>query len=119
MTVIGITGGTGAGKTTALSVLKNRGALIIDCDELYHSLLKNSDELKSALEERFPGVLTDGVIDRKALGKRVFSDENALKDLNAIAHRFVCEDVKRLLTGWESVGGKLAAIDAIALIESG
>ena len=119
MTVIGITGGTGAGKTTALSVLKNRGALIIDCDELYHSLLKNSDELKSALEERFPGVLTDGVIDRKALGKRVFSDENALKDLNAIAHRFVCEDVKRLLTSWESVGGKLAAIDAIALIESG
>ncbi len=119
MITIGITGGTGAGKTTALSVLRERGALIIDCDELYHSLLKNSEDLRAAIGERFPGVINDGVLDRKALGRLVFSDPAALRDLNAIAHRFVCEDVKRILTGWETAGGRLAAVDAIALIESG
>ena len=119
MTVIGITGGTGSGKTTALRVIHELGGLILDCDEIYHSLLLNSDEMKTELNERFPGVITGGVLDRKALGRQVFSDDKALEDLNAITHRYVKDEVKLLLKQHASDGGMLAAIDAIALFESG
>ena len=74
MTVVGLTGGTGAGKTTALNVLRDRGALIIDCDEVYHELLESSAPMMAELRERFPGAFAeDGRFDRKALGRIVLS----------------------------------------------
>ena len=117
MTIIGITGPTGAGKTTALRVLEGMGGVIIDCDAVYHELLKSNDPLQKELEARF-GVLTDenGVFDRKKLGAVVFKDPAALADLNAIAHRHVVTAVKDILK--ESTA-PIAAIDAIALFESG
>ena len=98
MTIIGITGPTGAGKTTALRVLEGMGGVIIDCDAVYHELLKTNITLQSELENRF-GILTDenGVFDRKKLGAVVFKDQNALADLNAIAHRHVVLAVKEIL----------------------
>ena len=69
MKVIGITGGTGAGKTTALNVLEKFGACVIDCDEVYHGLLASSVEMKRELGERFSLDVSAG-IDRKSLGKR-------------------------------------------------
>jgi len=119
MYIIGITGGTGAGKTSALRALKKLGALVIDCDALYHELLAGNEELKSDLETRFSGVLIDGEIDRKKLGGIVFTDPSALLDLNAITHRYTGREVERRLENWKTQGGPVAAIDAIALIESG
>jgi dephospho-CoA kinase len=117
--VVGITGGTGSGKTTALSLLRNMGALVLDCDALYHELLDTSEPMKRELTERFGQVYVDGVLDRKALGELVFSDQDALADLNRITHKYVGEEVDRRLGEWALAGGKLAAIDAIALLESG
>ena len=119
MFIVGITGGTGAGKTTALDVLKEMGALIIDCDAVYHDLTANSKEMLAEIDARFPGVIVDGTLQRKELGKIVFGDFDALQDLNNITHRYVKLEVKRLIDDWEREGGKLAAIDAIALNESG
>lgn len=119
MTVIGITGGTGCGKTTALEVIASLGGLVIDCDAVYHELLDNSSEMISDISGRFNNVIVDGVLDRKALGNIVFSDSNALEDLNSITHKYVAQEVSRLLSEYEESGGKLAAIDAIALFESG
>ena len=120
MTIIGITGPTGAGKTTALNELKKLGGVIIDCDAVYHELLKSNVALQTELENRF-GVLTDeqGVFDRKKLGAVVFHDPAALADLNAIAHRHVVEAVKGILAKAEQDNIPIAAIDAIALFESG
>ena len=119
MTLVGITGGSGCGKTTALRELERMGALILDCDAVYHRLTEESDALREALCERFGDVYKDGKLDRKALGRIVFADEQALLDLNAITHRFVDEECERLLREHAMAGGSLAAIDAIALFESG
>lgn len=119
MTVIGITGGTGVGKTTALEVLSEMGALIIDCDAVYHDLTVSNTEMLSEINSRFNGVVKDGVLLRKELGKIVFDDPNALAALNSITHRYIKAAVRSLISDWESRGGSLAAIDAIALNESG
>ena len=119
MKVIGITGGTGTGKTTALRAIHDLGGLILDCDEIYHNLTIGSDAMKAELDARFPGVIANGTLDRKALGRIVFADENALADLNAITHRYVKEEVEWLLAQHKASGGSLAAIDAISLFESG
>lgn len=113
--VIGITGGTGSGKTTALNVLADMGALILDCDAIYHQLLETDTDMLSQIESAFPGVVTGGVLDRKALGAVVFSDEQALQKLNAITHRCVDREVQRRLEDFAMAGGKIAAIDAIEL----
>ncbi|MEG0035319.1 MAG: L-threonylcarbamoyladenylate synthase [Oscillospiraceae bacterium] len=119
MTIIGITGGTGCGKTTALDVLRDMGGLIIDCDEVYHDLLRDSDPMFEAINLRFPGAVPEGTHDTKALGEIVFSNPQELAALNAITHKFVGAEINRRLCDWAKNGGTLAAIDAIALIEGG
>lgn len=116
--IIGITGGTGGGKTTVLKELKKLGALIIDCDELYHEMLRSNAVLLSDIESEFSGVVIGRSLDRKALGSRVFADPEALLKLNEITHRHITAEVERLLDDWAMNGGELAAIDAIALVES-
>jgi dephospho-CoA kinase len=119
MTIIGITGGSGGGKTSALRALGRLGALVIDCDALYHELLVRNTDMIREIAARFNGVMSDGTLDRKALGRIVFNDAAALAELNGITHKFVSIDVDRRLVEWEQQGGTLAAVDAIALIESG
>lgn len=120
MTIIGITGGTGCGKTTALKVVEKLGGLVIDCDEVYHTLGATSEKLKEQLIARFgPEPYATGVLDTKPIGKIVFHDSAALEELNAITHTAVKEEIDRRLDAWAMSGGTLAAIDAIALIESG
>jgi len=113
--IIGITGGTGCGKTTLLKVIEEKGGLILDCDAIYHELLTTDISLLTAIETRFPGTVENGILQRKKLGAIVFSDENALNDLNLITHGAIKAEV---LCRLESKP-KLAAIDAIGLFEGG
>ena len=113
--IIGITGGSGCGKTTALDVIRELGGLVLDCDAIYHRLLQEDASLLAAIEGRFPGVVENGALQRKKLGNIVFSDENALSDLNKITHSAVKAEVQRLLSTHQG----LAAIDAIGLFEGG
>ena len=111
--IIGITGGTGSGKTTLLGMIQQAGGLILDCDAIYHEMLKTDSALLSAIDARFPGCLEAGQLQRKKLGAIVFADPQALTDLNAITHKAIKEKVLSLLQPG------LSAIDAISLFESG
>ena len=113
--ILGITGGTGCGKTTLLKEIEALGGLVLDCDAIYHGLLETDRALLEAIESRFPGVAAGGVLDRKKLGSIVFSDKNSLLDLNRITHSAVKREVVSRLEAKPA----LAAIDAIALFEGG
>ena len=113
--IVGITGGTGCGKTTLLNLIADCGGLILDCDAIYHELLISDKAMLDAIVQRFPGVVEYGALNRKKLGSIVFADKNALQDLNRITHAAVKAEVLRRL----DTAPKLAAIDAIGLFEGG
>ena len=120
MTVIGITGPTGAGKTTVLKEIEALGGAVIDCDAVYHEMLESDRALQESLERAF-GPLRDGqgAIDRKKLGALVFGDPAKLERLNAIAQRAVVQRTRQMVKENRSRGIGLTAIDAFALLESG
>jgi len=117
--IIGITGCTGSGKTTVLNALSSNDFLVIDCDKVYHSLLDSCEALTDAIIKEFPCCASGQGIDRKALGKAVFTNGSALKRLNEITHPFVITEAERMLREFAMNGGKYAAIDAIELFLSG
>ena len=115
--VLGITGGTGAGKTTLLRALERRGALVLDCDAVYHEMLRSDEALRADLTAAFGEVFVpDGGLDRQKLGKIVFGDDAALARLDGIIFRHLPRALARRM---EASGARLIALDAIKLIESG
>ena len=117
MTVIGLTGPTGSGKTTALQVLEGMGFTVIDCDALYYALLKTDEQLRRQLVEAFGNVfLPDGQLDRRTLGTIVFGDSGQLNRLNAIIYPAIDRAVAEKIAACSGSG---VVIDAINLIESG
>jgi len=119
ISVIGITGGTGCGKTTALNVLEDKGALIIDCDEMYHEMIETDEKMISTIVNEFPDSVSDGKFERKNLGKIVFGNEQLLDKLNNITHSYIISRIEDKIFDYAMNGGKIVAIDAVALIESG
>ena len=113
--ILGITGGTGCGKTTLLELIRQQGGLVMDCDAVYGELLQSDPALLRSIGARFPGTVEGGVLQRKKLGEQVFADRQALLALNRITHAAVRGEVVRRLETRPAV----AAIDAIALFESG
>jgi L-threonylcarbamoyladenylate synthase len=121
LTVIGITGPTGAGKTTVLRVLEHMGAAILDCDRVYHRLTETCAPMRDELRARFgDGIFGEnGDLRRKALGAIVFKDSAALAELNGITHRYITVEVDRAIARAGAEGRRAVVLDAIALLESG
>jgi len=85
---VAITGGIGAGKTEALNAFARHGAATISSDDIVHRLLREDDDVRAALLERFgTGILDDaGHVDRAAISRIVFDDREALAWLEALLH---------------------------------
>lgn len=124
MKVIGLTGQSGAGKGCVADVLSEHGIPHIDCDAVYHDILVPPSECLDALVSEFGKKILapDGELDRKALGKLVFTGswhKKRLQKLNTITHGFVLERCREIIKGYENDGIKAVTVDAPTLFESG
>ena len=112
--VIGITGGTGSGKTSALRALETLGGKIIDCDAVYHRELAANAAMRRDIIDAFGDVFGGERLDRQKLGGIVFSDPDALQRLNDIVNFHLLPVIRQ-----EAAGRLLVGLDAINLFESG
>jgi len=101
MLLVGLTGGIGAGKSTVSQLLAERGAVIVDADQIARDLQKPASPVLDRMAERFGGHIIgdDGQLDRAAVAGIVFGDDDdakqALRDLNAIVHPAMQSEIER------------------------
>ena len=119
--VIGLTGQTGAGKSTVRKLLKAKGAAVIDADFVAHEGADNSLSCLTDIVEHFSCMVLDekGKLNRRALGRIVFSDRKKLALLNKIMFPYIVSAIKGQVTAYEQAGAQIIVIDGATLIESG
>lgn len=116
--VIGLTGNIACGKSTVREMLAALGAATLDADHLVHAMYEPGDPVYDAVVREFGGRILgqDATIDRRALGRIVFADADALQRLEAIVHPAVIE------REWAWVAAQtvpVAVLEAVKLVESG
>ena len=115
---IGITGGIAAGKSTALTLLREFGFEVFDADRIAHQAYRKGTPGFLAVVDRFgPEALSaeTGEIDRRKLGEIVFRDRSALRDLETILHPFVQREIEAALANSD----RDVAVEAVKLFEAG
>ncbi len=97
MIVVGLTGGIGAGKSTVSKLFAERGAVIVDADQIARDLQAPGTAVVAAMAERFGEQIldADGALIRPEVAKIVFADKEALKDLNGIVHPAMQSEIQR------------------------
>ncbi len=122
MTVVGLTGGIASGKSTVSSLLKDKGAAIIDADEIAKEIMSKGKPVWINVVNHFgEQILNDDKsdIDRKKLADIVFSDRIQLEALNSLTHPEILKEIKKQLENYKKAGRKVIVIDAALLLESG
>ena len=117
MMIVGLTGSIGMGKSTAAKMLRQMGVPVYDADANVHAIQAKGGVALPAIEAAFPGVVKDGVLDRQALGARVFGNKEALRRLEAIVHPLVGQRQRAFLRRAARRGEKLVVLDIPLLIE--
>lgn len=121
MKVIGLTGGTGSGKSVVSKSLAEAGAVIVDADKIAHEIiLKGEPAYHEIVEYYGTGILdAEGNIIRKKLGEIVFNDKEKLAFLNQCTHKYITAEVKRQIAAAKAEGIATAIIvDAPLLLEA-
>ena len=120
MLIIGLTGKTGAGKTTVASYLKEKGCYIIDGDVIARQITEKGSEVLPMLQKAFGDDILDekGELIRKKLAQRAFSSKENTAILNSITHPVIKKRSEDEIAKAESLGYKTALIDAAALLDS-
>lgn len=124
MPVIGLTGNIGCGKSTISRYLADKGAYVIDADQISRDVVAPGAPALTEIVESFGREVlsSDGTLDRKKLGAVVFGDPQARATLNRIMHKRIMEEIDRLEQDFRKQPGsdrKLLVIDAPLLIEVG
>ena len=121
MKIIGVTGPSGSGKTVLTKYFNDIGVPTVDADKVYHSMLIPPSQCLDAIRENFGDevFLSDGKLDRAALGTVVFNDSEKLKLLNSTVLGIVLQKIRDIIKKLEKDGYLAVIIDAPTLIESG
>ena len=118
MIILGITGGSGTGKTTVSNLLSGFGVDVIDCDLVARKIVEPNMPALDEIEDFFGKeyINPDKTLNRKKLAKLVFNSPDMLLKLNEITHKYVEEYIDLYIKNSQS---EIVGIDAAALIESG
>ncbi len=122
MKVIGLTGGTGSGKSVVSQSLSEAGAVIVDADKIAHEIiLKGEPAYQEIIAYYGTGILDEeGNIIRKKLGEIVFNNGEKLAFLNQCTHKYICAEVDRQIAAAKAADTATAIIlDAPLLLEAG
>lgn len=120
VTIIGLTGGIGAGKSTASAYLKRKGFAVIDADEIARRIAEPGKPLVKTLAETFgPHILReDGSLDRRALAAVVFQDREKKKRLDSIMHGEIIAIIDQQIAEYQKGSYPGILIDAPLLFET-
>ncbi|CCJ07612.1 Dephospho-CoA kinase [Methylocystis sp. SC2] len=114
---VGLTGSIGMGKSTTADMFRVEGVAVLDSDQLVHDLYKGP--AAAEIERAFPGVVVNGVVDRRRLAARVLDDPAALKRLEAIVHPMVWAARDALIDERRNQGDRIVVFDIPLLFETG
>ena len=115
--IIGLTGGSGTGKSTIVNFFLERGFIVLDFDKISRDICQVGMPCLNELSDNFGKEILniDGSLNRKYLGNIVFSDKTKLELLNKITHKYIIKEMYRFL---DTHKGKKIIFDAPLLFES-
>jgi len=118
---IGVTGPIGCGKSQVARWLEELGARAVDADLVAREVAAPGTPVHDAILARFGAAVTapDGTVDRAALGRVVFADPPALRDLEALVHPAVRRRILAAIEDAEAAGVAAIVVEAIKLVEGG
>ncbi len=119
MKILGLTGSIGMGKSETSRMFRRLGVPVFDADAAVHRLFAKGGRAVPLIEQAFSGVVQDGRVDRQALGKVVFNNNEALRRLEAIVHPLVREAEQRFLKRAIRHRKPLVVLDIPLLFETG
>lgn len=118
--IIGLTGQSGAGKTTVSRYFSGKGFAVINCDLVARNVTDTSSDCNKELAEFFPECFDEQyTLDRKALGKVVFSNSQKLRQLNDTIFPYITKEIQAEIKGLEDEGNEFIILDAPTLFEAG
>src|SRR5579864_7570975 len=117
MTILGLTGSIGMGKSTTAKLFAEAGVPVYDADATVHQLYEG--EAVPAIEAAFPGTTVNGKVDRALLSAQVVHDPAAIKRLEAIVHPMLGASRQKFLDDAERSGAPVAVVDVPLLFETG
>ncbi len=124
MTVIGLTGGSGAGKSLAADIFKKHGVPSLNADQIYHEILSQKGNCTKEIADAFGQEVLDpeGFVVRQKLAAAVFGKKDTpslLHTLNTITHKYVMSEIRKRLNDLKINGCRAALLDAPQLFEAG
>lgn len=119
--ILGLTGPTGAGKSTAARALSEGGCRVIDADRVAREVVRPGSGCLIELAREFGGdiVKPDGGLNRALLARRAFATQEKTRRLNAITHPWITEEIRSLIQRYKYEGAAITVLDAPLLFESG
>lgn len=119
MKTVGLTGGIACGKSTVAAMLRARGVPVLDLDQVAREVVAPGQPALAEIAARWPAVVVDGQLDRKALGAVIVADPEARRALEGITHPRIWERMEAWLGARTAEGVEAAAVEAALMVETG